>query len=220
MTNKVELITRDLVATLKKSIREAKSCYILTSFVMNSGVKLLEPLLREAAERGADIKLVTGDYLYITQPDALDRLLAIHPSIELRLWNSRGISFHPKAYIFENEEDGLFIVGSSNLSNSALTAGVEWNLAVSESVEEPLYNQVVSEFLNVFYGDSTVALNEETIKQYRSDYQNFHQKNTNLVRVWTEREELELTLPEIGQKPDKVIEPPAPYTFIDRKSVV
>lgn len=214
MTNKVELVTRDLFAKLRENIREAKSCYILTSFVMDSGVKLLEPLLREAAERGAEIKLVTGDYLFITQPAALERLLTIHPSIELRLWNSRGVSFHPKAYIFENEKEGLFIVGSSNMSKSALTAGVEWNVVVQGSAEEDVYDDVVSQFFKVFYDESTVSLNEETVKQYKLDYDRFHQKNTSLVRTWTEREELEMTLPVEKVQPEHVVEPPAPYTFI------
>ncbi|MBD3107929.1 DEAD/DEAH box helicase family protein [Bacillus sp. AGMB 02131] len=214
MSSPVQLITHDLLAKLEESIREAKSCYILTSFVMDSGVKLLEPLLKEAAERGAEIKVVTGDYLYITQPKALERLLLIHPSIELRLWRSEGISFHPKAYIFENEDDGRFIIGSSNLSKSALTAGVEWNISMQESVEESVYEQVVSEFLKVFYHDSTVSLNPETLKQYKFKYDSFHQKNPNLARTWTKREELEMTLPVEQVQPEEVADPPAPYTFI------
>ena len=218
MSSKVELITHDLFARLKENISLAKSCYILTSFVMNSGVKLLEPLLKEAAERGVDIKIVTGDYLYITQPDALKRLIAIHPSIQIRLWKSRGVSFHPKAYIFESEQDGVFIVGSSNLSKSALTSGVEWNVSVQEREEQLVYEQVVEEFFHVFHNDSTVTLNEETIKQYKDEYDSFHQKNTSLVRVWTEREEIEMTLPvekrEENTQPEQIIDPPEPYTVI------
>src|SRR5690606_36667161 len=106
--------------------------YIVTSFVMRSGVALLAPHLKEAAERGAEIKVLAGDYLYVTQPEGLRLLCGIHPNIEARLWRSRGMSFHPKAYLFDYwNGQGLFIIGSSNFSLSAFRLGVEWNLAVN-----------------------------------------------------------------------------------------
>lgn len=95
---------------------------------MKSGVKLLTPSLSKAAARGADIKICTGDYLYITQPDALEDLIAIDENIQVKLFQSNGTSFHPKAYIFDREEEGILFVGSSNLSKSALRNGVEWNM--------------------------------------------------------------------------------------------
>ena len=70
-------------------------------FVMDSGVRLLEPHLREAAERGAEICMLAGDYLYITQPRALRRLMQIHPAIEVRFWISDGQFFNPKAYLLD-----------------------------------------------------------------------------------------------------------------------
>src|SRR5690606_1757420 len=93
----------------------AKSIYILTSFTMKSGVELIRDSLQKAANHGADIKICTGDYLYITQPEALEALINIHENIEVRLWNSNGVSFHPKAYIIQNQQNGTLIVGSSNL---------------------------------------------------------------------------------------------------------
>ncbi|MGD6959415.1 hypothetical protein ACQCWA_18175 [Rossellomorea aquimaris] len=84
---------------LQDRIRIGETVYIITSFSMRSGVELLKSSLRFAAEQGADIKILTGDYLYITQPEALNSLLSKHPSIEVRLWKSKGVSFHPKAYL-------------------------------------------------------------------------------------------------------------------------
>ena len=52
--------------------------------------------------------------------------------MEVRLWQSNGTSFHPKAYIFQFDDSGTLIVGSSNLSRSALTTGVEWNLSMDK----------------------------------------------------------------------------------------
>ncbi|WP_020063115.1 DEAD/DEAH box helicase family protein [Bacillus sp. 123MFChir2] len=198
MTN-VQLITSNLLHKLERYIDEAKAIYILTSFVMKSGVNVLVEPLRKAAEQGVDIKICTGDYLYITQPDALEKLHEIHPSIEIRLWKSAGKSFHPKAYLFEHETDGVMIVGSSNMSKSALTSGVEWSLLVRESVDEDTFSETIDQFLHVHTHESTIAVNIETIKQYRQEYEKFHQKHPDLVRTWTKQEEIEMTIPSAGE---------------------
>ena len=118
---------------------------------MKSGVDLLEKPLLKAAERNADIKICTGDYLYITQPEAIEKLAAIHPSIEVRMWKSNGVSFHPKAYLFEDERNGTSIIGSSNLSRSALTKGYEWNVEVDEESDGDLFLTASQTFLDVFH---------------------------------------------------------------------
>lgn len=196
---KVELITEGLVKLLVKRIEKATSICILTSFVMKSGVEVLQEALKKAANRGADIKICTGDYLFITQPEALRSLLTIHEKIEVRLWKSNGTSFHPKAYLFQFEEDGHLIVGSSNLSRSALTTGIEWNVSLSEN--QVVYEEALDQFTKVMYHEQTIEVNEETIKTYELEYEKFHQKNPNLVRTWTKREEIELMLPDKKEEP-------------------
>ena len=43
------------------------------------------------------------------------------------VYNEKGRSFHPKAYIFRRKDLGEIYIGSSNVSRSALTSGIEWN---------------------------------------------------------------------------------------------
>ena len=216
MTN-VQLITNNLIHKLERYMDDAKAIYILTSFVMKSGVEVLTEALRKAAEKNVDIKLCTGDYLYITQPDALERLYNIHPNIEIRLWKSAGKSFHPKAYLFERESDGVMVVGSSNMSRSALTSGVEWSLLVKESVGEEAFSEAIDQFLHIYMNESTQSINLETIKQYRQEYEEFHQTHSNLVRTWTKQEEIEMMIPSMqegyGSKSGAQVEvePAAPY---------
>ena len=112
---------------LKRLTAEADTIYWMTAFLMKSGVKEVLPALREAALRGAEIKILTGDYLSITQPDALQLLIDEIPTAEVRMMESGGTSFHPKAYLFKSTDSATVIVGSSNLSKSALTSGIEWN---------------------------------------------------------------------------------------------
>lgn len=203
--SKVEFIKRHLIEKLNEYIETSSTIYILTSFVMKSGVEVIKEPLQRAAERGADIKICAGDYLYVTQPEALRQLITIHPNIEVRLWKSDGVSFHPKAYLFENEDDGYFIIGSSNLSRSALTSGVEWNIGVPKCVEENVFAEVMNEFLTLFYAEQTVQVNAETLKQYEQQYDDYHQRHTNLVRQWTKLEEVELMLPTTKKEETEMI---------------
>ncbi|MCQ6277063.1 hypothetical protein JMM81_19485 [Bacillus sp. V3B] len=53
---------------------------------MKSGVNVISSALKRAVERGSDIKICTGDYLFVTQPEALKALSDIQPDIEVRLW--------------------------------------------------------------------------------------------------------------------------------------
>ncbi|WP_042355663.1 DEAD/DEAH box helicase family protein [Bacillus rubiinfantis] len=209
---KVQLITSELGDQLIEKIEKASTICILTSFVMKSGVKLLKESLKNAAINGADVKICTGDYLYITQPEALQELLSIDERIEIRVWQSNGISFHPKAYLFQSNQHDYLFVGSSNLSSSALKQGVEWNVMVSG--DKVIFEQAQTEFLELFFAEQTFSLNKETLEDYRKNYQGYHQENPNLSRKWSELEELDLMLPsrrDLTNQPEIVNEPPAPY---------
>jgi superfamily II DNA or RNA helicase/HKD family nuclease len=208
----VKLITSNLGELLIKQIESATSVCILASFTMKSGVEFLKESLKTAAARGADIKICTGDYLFVTQPEALEELLNISDIIELRLWKSNGTSFHPKAYLFQTEENDCLVVGSSNLSRSALSHGVEWNLSISN--EKRVFEEALEQFLKTFYAEQTVPLNEETLKEYKRAYEEYHKRFPGFVKEWTEKEELDLMLP--SETDDKVTaevikEEPAQY---------
>lgn len=192
----IKLITENLADELIPGIERASGIYILTSFVMESGVRLLQPYLKAAADRGAEIKILAGDYLFVTQPQALRRLLELDNRIEARLWRSYGTSFHPKAYLLDYDNgQGLMIVGSSNLSLTAFRLGYEWNLAVNAEAEPFTFQEALGQFMKSFYHEQTHPLNAESVIQYENDYKAHHRKFPELVRMITEMEELELTLP-------------------------
>ncbi|MEI2638752.1 MAG: DEAD/DEAH box helicase family protein [Microthrixaceae bacterium] len=102
---------------------------LLVSFVMRSGVDLIARHVDDALERGARIRLLTTDYLGITDPGALGFFLD-REDLQVRVFSDPSTSFHPKAYIFRSSRSGggTAFVGSSNLSRSGISAGVEWNI--------------------------------------------------------------------------------------------
>lgn len=215
LMSSVKLITSQLITDCIQHIQESETIYLLISFVMGSGVCILESSLRDAASSGADIKVLTGDYLFVTEPEALIALARIHPDIEVRLWHSGGISFHPKAYIFRKRlRDDVVIVGSSNLSKSALTTGVEWNLSVSAPAADIPVDEAETKFLNMFYSDSTVPVNAVSVAAYRDVYEAYHRMNPNLAKTWSESEKLATMFAELNPPavhPDQTHDVAAPY---------
>ncbi|MFJ5770804.1 DEAD/DEAH box helicase family protein [Psychrobacillus sp. NPDC093180] len=189
--NKLRLITSNLIQDLTKLSADATSIYWVTAFAMNSGVKLVLPTLKEALNRNTELKILVGDYLYITQPQALELLLQELPGAEIRLHKSSGISFHPKAYLFRSEINNHLIVGSSNLSASALQRGIEWNLYAPAEVSGTVFEEATDEFMKLFYAKNTIPLNKETLESYANAY-----KTANLTvplsEKWSESEEQEV----------------------------
>ncbi|SEM93395.1 DEAD/DEAH box helicase family protein [Lihuaxuella thermophila] len=171
--SRVRLTTSQLYPHLIQAIEKSDAIYILVSFIMASGASLLHEPLERAAKRGADIKICTGDYLYITSPIALEQLLSIEGA-EIRLFRSLNQSFHAKAYLFRSKTDGFIVIGSSNLSNSALTSGIEWNLSVSKNADPEVFEQAFSEFMAVFHHEQTIPVNLETLADYRREYTEYH----------------------------------------------
>ena len=124
-----------LLPLLTERLDSAHSVDLAVAFAMDSGVALLEPWFRELLGRGGHLRIVVGDYLDTTDPTALARLLDIDGA-ELFVFETGGLSFHPKAWLFRaTDARGAAIVGSSNLSQSALTDGVEWNLHSEEAAD-------------------------------------------------------------------------------------
>nr|WP_058485471.1 phospholipase D-like domain-containing protein [Defluviitalea phaphyphila] len=124
-----------LICAIKEAFnKKLKTVDINVSFLMESGVWLLQPELKKAANMNIPIRILTGNYLNITQPQALYLIKDItNDKVDIRFYNVPNKSFHPKAYIFEYENDGEIFIGSSNMSKSALTNGVEWNYRILKS---------------------------------------------------------------------------------------
>ncbi|WP_374393414.1 DUF3427 domain-containing protein [Tabrizicola sp.] len=123
-----------LLTHLIRHIDTAEAVDLAIAFALDSGVSLIFPWLEDLLDRGGQLRLVVGDYLDVTEPSALRKLRDLDNEglpgrFEPHVFETRGTSFHPKAWLFRaTGTGGATIVGSSNLSRSALTDGVEWNL--------------------------------------------------------------------------------------------
>ena len=103
--------------------------------------------LIDLEKRDVKGKILASQYLNFTQPEALKRIQQFS-NIELKIATEG--SFHSKGYLFK--KDGIYdlIIGSSNLTQTALCKNKEWNLKVSAAEQSELVHQVVQEFKNEF----------------------------------------------------------------------
>ncbi|WP_096439512.1 DEAD/DEAH box helicase family protein [Alteribacter populi] len=217
--SKVKLITEQLIDDITDDIEKATAVYMLVSFSMKSGVSLLAPALKRAAERGAEIKICTGDYMYVTQPEALKMLHSIHPDITIRLWKGKGRSFHPKAYLMNFEqEEGVLYVGSSNLSGSALTNGIEWNVSVERSAAEESFDLALEKFMNIYLHEQTVPVNSETISTYEKDYEEAHQSLPDHFKEWLKEQEIPLMFNEQAVDHESVVQEER-ESYVNKKEI-
>lgn len=146
-------------------VERATAIDIVAAFVQETGLLRVERSLQRALGRGARVRLVTGDYLAITQASALELLLDWQASaaeaaddadlapgrlearvVETEKLPGRTRTFHPKAWRLEGPELGVAFVGSSNLSLAALDTGIEWNLRVDRDRDAPAWERVGAAF--------------------------------------------------------------------------
>ncbi len=136
-------------------------------------MRLIQDALIDAINRKTKVRIITGDYLGITEPNALRYLMLLQEQgAEIKVFESGGThSFHMKAYLFTRSAngsvaDGCAFIGSSNISRSALENGLEWNLKVDKVEDEQRFQQIMREY-DALYGDPRCKpLTHEWIDDY------------------------------------------------------
>ena len=155
---------------LADSIKKADSVDIIVSFLMESGVKMLLGELDNALKRGAKIRILTGNYLGITQPSALYLIKhKLGDQVDLRFYNEKNRSFHPKSYMFHYKDYSELYIGSSNISRSALTSGIEWNYRFSNKTDPINYEKFYNTFVDLFENHS-IVIDDEELKKYSKNW--------------------------------------------------
>lgn len=185
-----------LYPKLKQSFKTATTIDIIVSFLMESGVKLLLQDLKEALKRGVKIRILTGNYLKITQPQALYLLKSeLKDQVDLRFYNNPNKSFHPKAYMFHNPIDSEIYIGSSNISRGALTSSIEWNYRFLKSTAPNDFKVFYDTFEDLFNNHSLI-ITDEVLKDYSKqwtrpnvykDIEKEESKEDNIINIFEPR---------------------------------
>lgn len=123
---------------IRREIASADEIYFIVSFLKVSGLRiLLDDLKKFCAREGTRLRIITTTYCGATQSKAIEQLSEL-PNTEIRIsYNTEIERLHAKAYIFvRNSGMNTAYIGSSNLSKSAQTDGLEWNMRVT-AMENP-----------------------------------------------------------------------------------
>lgn len=154
-----------VLTTILHELENCNQFYISVAFVTTSGVATIINKLKELENRKITGQILVSQYLNFTQPEALKRLLQFK-NIELRIATTGNA--HAKGYIFKNKYHYNLIVGSSNLTDSALSTNREWNIKVSALDESGLVGKVLGEFQTDFEKATPVTV--DFISHYEEIY--------------------------------------------------
>lgn len=158
---------------LCRGIKAADQVDMAVAFVKTTGLNLLFPDLITALQRASTkvrVRILTSDYLDITDPDALRKLILLQEQgAQVGVYQSRGSSFHMKAYLFAGHKESTFwgraFIGSSNISRQALQDGLEWNYQIDFPPDRG-YFEAASRFEELFQHPNVVPLTDCWIDDY------------------------------------------------------
>lgn len=144
---------------------------ISVAFITRGGITPLLQTLQELERKGVPGRVLTTDYLCFSDPAALDTIANL-TNIELRMYQAEraGKGFHTKGYIFQANEEYRFIIGSSNLTQDALTRNVEWNTRLISTGNGEMANSVLGEFEKLWNEPEYTKPYVEFIEEYRTKY--------------------------------------------------
>lgn len=164
------LLLNDGISTifeeLRQSLATCNNFYFNVAFVNYGGLQLFVDTFKQLEEKNIKGKFVTSTYLSFTEPKAL-RKLQEFSNIDLKVYGDvKKRGFHSKAYIFEYADYFKVIIGSANMTSSALKRNIEWNVRIVSKKNDEFTSKVIKEFLKIW--DTLEIVNEDFLNAYEA----------------------------------------------------
>ena len=136
-----------LETEIKREIQSSDKIYWLVSFIKWAGIRIFKKELEEFTRSGKQLKVITTSYMGATDAKAVEFLASL-PNTEVKLsYNTNRERLHAKSYLFMRDTSfHTGYIGSSNLSHSALTSGLEWNLKITSKEIPHIIEKSLSTF--------------------------------------------------------------------------
>ena len=164
---------RKVLSAIEDELLHCDSFLISVAFITMGGITPLLQTLRTLEDKGIKGKILTTDYLAFSDPKALDKL-ATFSNIELKMYlvpDSKN-GFHTKGYIFQSNEIYKILIGSSNMTNTALTTNREWNTKIVSTKSGEFVSEMLDEFEELWNHPNTYSYNA-FIGAYRVHYEEY-----------------------------------------------
>lgn len=158
--------------TLRENLENCDEFMFSVAFINDSGLNLFKQVFLELQEKNPQIKgrIITSNYLSFTEPKAL-RELSTYKNIEVRMYyinEGDKIGFHTKGYIFKyKNEQYKVVIGSSNITQSALTSNNEWNNLIVSTKDGEIIKNILNEYERMW--DKSLSL-ENVLDKYEKEY--------------------------------------------------
>ena len=163
---------KKVLVSIEEELQRCEEFFISVAFITKSGITPLLQTLKDLEQRNIPGKILTTNYLMFSEPEALEKLAGLK-NIELKMFvaSSETGGFHTKGYIFREEEIYRIIIGSSNMTLSAITKNKEWNTKIVSTEQGELTQSVLQEFDELWRDEHSLAF-EDFIDAYRQEYLN------------------------------------------------
>lgn len=161
---------RKVLASMEQELLHCDAFCISVAFITKSGITPLLQTLKELEKKNIPGKILTTDYLMFSEPKALDTLASLK-NVEVKMFctDAETGGFHTKGYIFQKEEMYRIIIGSSNMTLSAITKNKEWNTKIVSMKEGEIAQEIVKEFQHLWDAPQAQPY-EQFIEEYRTKY--------------------------------------------------
>lgn len=162
---------KKVLSSIEDELMTCDQFQISVAFITMGGITPLLQILQELEEKGIKGEILTTNYLSFSEPEALKTLNALS-NITLKMYDvdKFGEGFHTKGYIFRKAEIYRIIIGSSNITKTALTTNREWNTRIVSTSQGEMSKSVVDEFYELW--NSKYALDfDEFYENYKKRYE-------------------------------------------------
>jgi len=156
----------NVLSTILEELHTCKSFIFSVAFITESGLAMLKSQLLDLKQKGIKGRILTSTYLNFNQPKIFKELLKLE-NVEVRLSNIEG--FHSKGYIFEQDYYYGLVVGSTNLTSSALKVNYEWNVKLTSHENGEIVQHFKDQFEEVW--KESTRLSNVWINQYEKTYE-------------------------------------------------